>query len=486
MHSLVLYLSCAPLWVHYGVLECSRILEHSIPSMHYSLSLYIELISHGYSSSVLYLMLLGLGVNSYIEIEKQKFQTIDDAVALLQKGYYMAKVDLRHAYRSVPVHPANHQALGLKWKFKGCAKYTYLMDTRLPFGGKSAPGIFHRLTQAVRRMMARRGFTMVVVYLDDFLVIGKSHSECQTAYNVLCELLVSLGFQLSSSKVVPPCQCLTFLGVQFDTICLSLSLPVKKLTDLRAVITTFLQRTRASKRQLQQLAGRLNWACKVVYGGRTFLRRVLDLMNTMPHSASKCRLTLAFHRDMEWWNNFLDTFNGKCDFLDSRPITDLQTDACASGLGAFFKGDWFYSNLLVDAQPLAHLHINFKEALCVVFAAQRWASSWCNKTVFVYCDNTAAVAMINKGSTRNPVMMTYLRHLFWLSATYNFRVRAVHIAGKLNTTADHVSRLHEASHFMSFMNILQQFSSRLPFALSAVDHMSWSCYYLLIGTFLSQ
>ena len=186
------------------------------------------------------------------------------------------------AYRSVPVHPPNHQAL-CQWKFKGCAKYTYLMDTRLPFGC-----IFHRLTQAVRGMMARRGFSMVVVYLDDCLVIGKSHSECQTAYNVLCELLVTLAFHLSSSKVVPPCQCLTFLCVQFDIICLSLSLPVKKLTDLCAVITTFIQRTRASKRQLQQLAGRLNWACKVVYGGRTFLRKVLDLMNTMPHSASKC------------------------------------------------------------------------------------------------------------------------------------------------------------------------------------------------------
>ena len=98
-------------------------------------------------------------------------------------------------------------------------------------------------------------------------------------------------------------------------------------------------------------------------GGRTFLRRVLDLINTMPHSASKCRLTLTFHRDMEWWNNFLDTFNGKCDFLYSWPITDLQMDACVSGLSAFFKDDWFYSNLLVDTQHLAHLHVNYKETL---------------------------------------------------------------------------------------------------------------------------
>ena len=85
----------------------------------------------------------------------------------------------------------------------------------------------------------------------------------------------------------------------------------------------------------------------------------------------------------------------------TRSITDLQTDECSSGLGAFFKGDWFYSNLLVDAHTLAHLQINYKASLCVVFAAQRCASSWCNKTALVYCDYNVAVAKINKGSTRN-------------------------------------------------------------------------------------
>ena len=119
----------------------------------------------------------GQGVNNYIEIEKQKFQTLDDAVKLIKQGYYMAKIDLRHAYRSVPVHPSNYNALGLKWRFTGETQFTYLVDTRLPFGGRSAPGIFHRLTQSVRRMMARRGFDMIIVYLDDFLVIGKTKAE---------------------------------------------------------------------------------------------------------------------------------------------------------------------------------------------------------------------------------------------------------------------------------------------------------------------
>ena len=106
----------------------------------------------------------GKGVHSYIDIDKQKFQTINDAVKLIKHNYFLAKVDLRHAYRSVPVHPSNYLALGLKWHFRGTQKPTYLVDTQLPFRGRSAPGIFHRLTQAVHRMMERRGF-IVIVYL---------------------------------------------------------------------------------------------------------------------------------------------------------------------------------------------------------------------------------------------------------------------------------------------------------------------------------
>ena len=38
------------------------------------------------------------GVNSYVpNIDKLRFQTIDDAIKLLDKGYFLAKIDLRHA-----------------------------------------------------------------------------------------------------------------------------------------------------------------------------------------------------------------------------------------------------------------------------------------------------------------------------------------------------------------------------------------------------
>ncbi len=59
-------------------------------------------------------MPVGQVVNSYVPtLEKLHFQSIDDALKLVDSNFFLTKIDLRHAYRSVPVHPANCPALGL-------------------------------------------------------------------------------------------------------------------------------------------------------------------------------------------------------------------------------------------------------------------------------------------------------------------------------------------------------------------------------------
>ncbi|KAL9981545.1 hypothetical protein ACROYT_G010257 [Oculina patagonica] len=404
---------------------------------------------------------IGRGLNDYIQPKSFQFQTLDDAIKLLGPNYFLAKIDLRHAYRSVPIHHTNFAATGLRWQFQGHDHFTYLYDTRLPFGAKSSPEIFHRLTQSLRRMMAKRGFHAVVVYLDDFLVIGKTEAECQMAFNTLLQLLQDLGFRISWHKVVQPTQKLVFLGVELDTMKCEMALPQDKLEDLHKLVSAFLSRSRATKKQLQSLAGKLNWACRGVYGGRTFLRRILDMMNSLPSNATKYRLSSDFHADIRWWHSFLRQFNGRCPFLKEQPITDVHTDACPLAAGAYFRGDWFYHNFAVDSPEHAPLHINYKEVLAQTLAASRWAPYWRNQHVIIHSDNVAAVHIINKGSTSNPLVMCALRNLFWLSANYNFRFTAVHIPGKSNVLADAVSRLHQPAQCLFFyqhlLSLLPQF-----------------------------
>lgn len=85
--------------------------------------------------------------------------------------------------------------------------------------------------------------------------------------------------------LVPPTQNLVFVGAE------ALSLPYFKLTYLKVLIASFCSPTWAAKKQLQQLTGKLNLACEVVYSGSTFLRSALDCMNSPTHPTSRCRLT---------------------------------------------------------------------------------------------------------------------------------------------------------------------------------------------------
>ena len=52
-----------------------------------------------------------LAVNHYASLDPCKYDSLQDALELMKHGYYMAKVDLESAYRSVRIHPDNYQAL---------------------------------------------------------------------------------------------------------------------------------------------------------------------------------------------------------------------------------------------------------------------------------------------------------------------------------------------------------------------------------------
>ena len=61
----------------------------------------------------------GHAVNEFISTRYVKFQFLYDAIKLLKPNYFMAKIDLNHAYRWRPIYSANNQATGCQWRFRG-------------------------------------------------------------------------------------------------------------------------------------------------------------------------------------------------------------------------------------------------------------------------------------------------------------------------------------------------------------------------------
>ena len=182
------------------------------------------------------------------------YVTVDDAADLCQPGCWLAKVDVKHAYRSVGTHPDGWRDTGM----------SYLYDKRLPFGAGASPMVFHRLAQAISRMMARRGYT-VLAYLDDVLIIEPTQRLCKVTFDTL-----SLGFTVSwSIKVVYTAQCLSFLGFEIDTVQFELRLSDYRVSDLSLLKVTSSKRI-FTKLHLQRLLCKLNLAARIVRGGAHF------------------------------------------------------------------------------------------------------------------------------------------------------------------------------------------------------------------------
>ena len=416
------------------------------------------------------------GVNAYAQNCSCHYSTIDDATSLIPPGGWLAKVDLKAAYRSVPISPASYSLTGLSWKFSKLAETSYIRDLKLPFGSGLACRIFQCLSDAVAGMMRRRGLS-VISYLDDFLVVGDSFHSCWYAFDTLCTLLQSLGFNINWDKVIPPCQSLPFLGVHLNTITRRMSLPFDKLQELRALIKRWIKKKSFTKRELQQIIGKLNWAAKVVKGGRVFLRRLIDQMTMLRRPHHHTRLSSAARADLEWWNYGLTIFHGHASFTcDALPPTgNFTTDACLVGGGAYYAGDWFYCHWQTDCPSMADAHINCLETQTILMAAYRWAHLWSGCHLRVSCDNTTSVAAINKGTSKSPVIMACLRQLFWLSVKFDFKITAHYLPGSKNHLADTISRLHELYHASLFFTSICD----ADMFVNTFGHMSQSTFLCL-------
>jgi len=86
------------------------------------------------------------------------------------------------------------------------------------------------------------------------------------------------------------------------------------------------------------------------------------------------------------------------------------------------------------------MHISPKELVPIVIAVALWAPYWSGQRICCYCDNSADVFTVNKGTTRDPQLMRLMRALYFFCASYNVTVSARHIPGVLSTSADALSR----------------------------------------------
>ncbi|PJE77719.1 hypothetical protein CI610_03354 [invertebrate metagenome] len=370
-----------------------------------------------------------------------KYQTVSDAIGLIKyfgKGALMAKTDIENAFRIIPIHPQDHNLLGMK------VGEHYYYDKVLPMGCSISCRLFEEFSTALHWVLQNKLQTAGVTHvLDDFLFVApKNSNKCQTDLENFLNLCKQVCIPIKHSKTVLPCTTITFLGIELDSIRMQARLPNDKLVKIRNLLASFQQKAKVTLRELQSLIGLLNFACSVITPGRPFLRRLIDLTRGLTKPNHHVRLNREAKADIRAWLHFIQSYNGVTLFLsdiwESSARLHFYTDASGIGFGAVLGTKWFFRKWSKDFESF---HITIKELFPIVLAVQLWGNYLQNKCVLFHCDNSAVVAVLTSHTSKDSTIMKLVRKLVIKSLQLNFMFRAEHIMGKRNVLADHLSRL---------------------------------------------
>ena len=180
----------------------------------------------------------------------------------------MAKVDLKDAYFSIPIHPEHKRFLCFPL---GDRVYQF---TCLPFGLASAPWFFTKTLRPVAALVRELGMR-VIFYMDDILLMAESKEKLKDQASGLVYLLQCLGFTINMEKTaLEPSQSLVFLGFTVDTTKMELSLPPEKLKNIRAEAQNLLGAEPIPARALARLLGKMNATTEVIPPAPLFYRHL--------------------------------------------------------------------------------------------------------------------------------------------------------------------------------------------------------------------
>jgi len=384
-------------------------------------------------------------VNDFID--KEKFELVYIRVdevgrALRDSGWgaKMFKSDMSDAFRIAPVAPSDIPLLGIS--FDG----NLYLETRLVFGVRSGPSIFTEIAGLIKEL-----FNAIILghslkhMMDDFF--GFSHRNNILAAEVSLigfkDLMNTLGSELSAEKTEQPNTKMIILGLEFDSLAQTVSVPLPRREALQIILQQWVVREKATKQEMQSLIGVLIYCCYAVRWGRAFTRRLIDTMASMPLQTDLIEIDDGTRADIGWWIKFMKDWNGVSVLIDWRPIPvewHFYSDSSKSTCAGVWKDAWWSYDFTESDNERLDDNISCKELFAVITHCATFGPELAGATIMLFCDNSASVEAIVSMKAQNGVMMSLVRELFFLCARYSFQVKAQHVPGKNNPLADALSR----------------------------------------------
>lgn len=398
-------------------------------------------------------------LNNFVQTVHFKLEDHKTVARLVSHNCFMAKIDLKDAYFLVPICPQHKKYLRFYFN-----DHLYEYNC-LCFGISCAPLVFTKIIKPVIAYLREKGF-MSVVYLDDFLLMGRNYDECVLNISETINILKYLGFIINFEKsVLTPSKICIYLGFKYNSLDMSISLPDKKRIKLTNVLTKFKNKKHCKIREFSKIIGVLISTCRAVKYGFLYTKllereKYLALQNSNGNYNSVMKISQNIIPDINWWIEHLKIATNQIRF-DNYDL-EIFTDASLTGWGVFCNG--LSSRGFWSVNERNH-HINYLELLAVFFGLKCFANTVSNCSILCRVDNSTAMAYVNRmGSIKYPKLNSITRTIWQWCEKRNIFIHASYIKSKDNVEADTASRFLQIDtewsiNKLSFNQIVKSFGS---------------------------
>jgi hypothetical protein len=376
-------------------------------------------------------------LNESVTYRHFKMDSLLTAINLMSQDCYMASIDLKDAYYSVPVSMAMRKYLAFQWEG---TTYRY---TCLPNGLACAPRYFTKITKVLFAQLREKGH-MSTSYIDDCLLVAKSPSSC--AQNVLdtAQLSVKAGFVVHPIKsVLQPTQGITYLGFWLNSVSMTVKLTDVKALKLKSDCQNLLTKKNITIRDLSRVTGSMVASFPGVQYAQLFYRSSDNLKNEKMKSSygnldATITLSQTVKQDLKWWIGHIETAEKRI-LLKPYSLV-IETDASNTGWGACIENKPGNSTGGLWSKSETSQHINCKELLAAWFGLRSYANKLANSHIKILSDNTTTVAYINNQGGTKIKCNDIARKIWEWCYQNNIWLTACHLPGSKNVTADRESR----------------------------------------------
>ena len=388
------------------------------------------------------------------EVHYMSFNSAVKAIQRLGKGCYMGKIDWEAAFRQVAVHVDDLPLLGLSWRDQLFVRLV------LPFGARSSPKLFTIFASTFKSILGRQlrikhpNTPMeLVYYLDDFFMAAESEVDCKAAMDHMISLADQLGVALHPEKRDGPSRVMQFLGIEINTINMTVRLPDNKRDLLIKACQSALDNGYASAKDLDRMIGRMGHACNVVEPGRWMLSRLQEWRNKLrpKNEHIPYTLPLAVKEDISWWISSMSVWNGHRSIFSFHDTTRagliLQTDASSSsGAGAVLldrEGTvkaWI-SVPWPEGSPIRKWSSGAFELAAIIIALASFDDAISSKSVQLHSDSKVALSAMRRQSSSSALMARLMRGVSAMILSLDIHLFTSHIKGTHNIVADVASRV---------------------------------------------